>query len=104
METRSKVIIRRCDDYDPVAIGGIIKEGMEELDAVPTGKVLLKPNVVIAHPELFRMHSPARSFWMAPYGLPKSDRKVSKKLPWANDAASRSRRGGCSRMPATPRY
>ncbi len=53
MEPKHKVIIRRCDEYDPAVIGGIIKEGMEELNAVPTGKVLLKPNVVIAHPDLF---------------------------------------------------
>lgn len=53
METRHKVLIMRCDGYDPHVIGGIIKEGMEELGVVPTGKVLLKPNVVIAHPQLF---------------------------------------------------
>ncbi len=46
-------LIVRCDDYDPVKIAGIIKEGMEELGAKPTGKVLLKPNCVIAHPDLF---------------------------------------------------
>jgi len=43
----------RCDDYDPVRIAGIIKEGMEELGVRPYGKTLLKPNCVIAHPELF---------------------------------------------------
>ena len=48
-----KVLIRRCDDYDPDKIAGIIKEGMEELGAKPAGRVLLKPNVVIAHPEIF---------------------------------------------------
>ena len=53
MRKKHKVLIMRCDEYDPNIIGGIIKEGMEELNVVPTGKVLLKPNVVIAHPELF---------------------------------------------------
>ena len=43
----------RCDDYDPERISGIVKEGMEELDARPTGKILLKPNVVVAHPDVF---------------------------------------------------
>ncbi len=43
----------RCDDYDPDRIAGIVKEGMEELGVKPTGKILLKPNVVVAHPEIF---------------------------------------------------
>ena len=43
----------RCDDYDPENISGIIKEGMEELGAKPSGRVLIKPNVVLAHPEVF---------------------------------------------------
>jgi uncharacterized protein (DUF362 family) len=53
MNTKQKVLIMRCNDYDPEKIGGIIKEGMKELNVRPTGKVLLKPNVVIAHPEVF---------------------------------------------------
>lgn len=48
-----KVIIRRCNEYDPDKISGIIKEGMEELGVKPYGKVLLKPNVVIAHKAFF---------------------------------------------------
>lgn len=43
----------RCDEYDPGKIAGIIKEGMQELAVRPSGRVLLKPNVVIAHPEHF---------------------------------------------------
>jgi uncharacterized protein (DUF362 family) len=50
---KHKVLIMRCDEYDPVKIAGIIKEGMEDLGVRPFGKVLLKPNCVIAHPELF---------------------------------------------------
>ena len=48
-----KVLIRRCHKYDPTTIAGIVKEGMEELGAVPTGNILLKPNVVVAHPDVF---------------------------------------------------
>ena len=50
---KHKVLIMRCNDYDPDRIAGIIKEGMEELNVKPSGKILLKPNVVIAHPEVF---------------------------------------------------
>ena len=50
---KHKVMIMRCEDYDSEKICGIIKEGMEELDIRPAGRVLLKPNVVIAHPEVF---------------------------------------------------
>ena len=53
MEARHKVLIMRCDDYDPDKISGIVKEGMKELGVKPSGKILLKPNVVIAHPEVF---------------------------------------------------
>ena len=48
-----KVIIRRCNEYDPDLISKIIKEGMEELGVKPQGNVLLKPNTVIAHQEIF---------------------------------------------------
>ena len=53
MEGKQKVLIMRCKDYDPDRIGGIVEEGMQELNVKPSGKVLLKPNVVIAHPEVF---------------------------------------------------
>jgi uncharacterized protein (DUF362 family) len=53
MAVRHRVLIMRCDAYDPQRIAGVIKEGMEELGIRPKGKVLLKPNVVMAHPELF---------------------------------------------------
>ena len=53
MATKHKVMIMRCEDYDSEKISGIIKEGMEKLDIRPTGRILLKPNVVIAHPEVF---------------------------------------------------
>jgi uncharacterized protein (DUF362 family) len=53
MEKNHKVLIMRCDDYDPDKIAGIVKEGMQELGVTPSGKILLKPNVVLAHPEVF---------------------------------------------------
>jgi uncharacterized protein (DUF362 family) len=53
MAMKHKVMIMRCEDYDSEKISGIIKEGMEKLDVRPTGRILLKPNVVIAHPEVF---------------------------------------------------
>ena len=53
MEGKQRVLIMRCDEYDPDKISGIVREGMKELGAKPSGKILLKPNVVIAHPEVF---------------------------------------------------
>lgn len=43
---KRKVILRKCAAYDVPAIEGIIKEGIEELNEKPQGKVLIKPNVV----------------------------------------------------------
>ncbi len=48
-----RVIIRRCDSYDPGRIAAIVEEGMTELGARPEGRVVVKPNTVIAHPEIF---------------------------------------------------
>jgi uncharacterized protein (DUF362 family) len=50
---KHKVIIMRCDQYDVKKISKIIKEGMEILNVQPEGRVLLKPNVVVAHPVMF---------------------------------------------------
>ncbi len=51
MAEKAKVILRRGDSYDPDAIAGIIKDGLEEfgLSARIRGKVTIKPNVVMAH-------------------------------------------------------
>ena len=51
--TKPKVLIQRCDQYDADRIAGIVREGMEELGARPAGRILLKPNLVIAQRELF---------------------------------------------------
>ena len=53
MPSPYRVQIRKCDSYDPDRIAGIIREGMVDLGIKPTGRVLLKPNAVIAHPEIF---------------------------------------------------
>jgi uncharacterized protein (DUF362 family) len=53
MKAKHKVVIMRCSEYNPDKISGIIKDGMNELGVKPSGKILLKPNVVIAHPEIF---------------------------------------------------
>ena len=53
MNEKHRVLIMRCDDYDAEKISGIVKEGMEELGVKPSGRVLIKPNVVLAHPEVF---------------------------------------------------
>ena len=50
---KHKVLIMRCDDYDPDKIARIVTMGMEALEVIPTGRILLKPNTVIAHPEVF---------------------------------------------------
>ncbi|MCU0845651.1 MAG: DUF362 domain-containing protein [Spirochaetes bacterium] len=46
---KRKVILRRCDEYNPKVIQGIIREAMEELGEKPKGKILIKPNVVTAN-------------------------------------------------------
>ena len=43
-----KVIIRHCDSYDPERIRTIVREGLKELDLVPHGRTLVKPNLVAA--------------------------------------------------------
>jgi uncharacterized protein (DUF362 family) len=53
MHDKEKVLIMRCDHYDADTIAGIVAEGMETLNVTPRGKILLKPNVVMAHPEWF---------------------------------------------------
>jgi uncharacterized protein (DUF362 family) len=50
---KHKVLIMKCDRYDPEKIAGLIGEGIEELGVKPRGKVLVKPNCVVAHPDFF---------------------------------------------------
>jgi len=53
LDQKHKVLIMRCEGYNPDRIAGIVKEGMQELGVKPAGKILLKPNVVLAHPQIF---------------------------------------------------
>jgi uncharacterized protein (DUF362 family) len=50
-ERQSKVIIRACARYDVQKIRRLAKEALEELGLRPTGRTLVKPNVVISGPE-----------------------------------------------------
>ena len=49
----ARVILRRCDDYDPDRIKHLIGECMDELGLRPQGITMVKPNCVIAHPTFF---------------------------------------------------
>jgi uncharacterized protein (DUF362 family) len=51
--SKPKVILRHCDTYDPARIAQIIGEGMDELGVRPRGRTMVKPNVVIAHHQVF---------------------------------------------------
>ena len=46
--TTPRVIIRHCDTYDAERIRAIIREGLIELDLKPSGRTLVKPNLVAA--------------------------------------------------------
>ena len=46
---KKKVILRRCETYDPDLISGIIAESLKDLKKRPKGKTLIKPNVVSAN-------------------------------------------------------
>ena len=63
---KHKVIIAKCDLYEPAIIARVIKEGMEALGIRPFGKTMVKPNAVFCHHELFR-HAPTR--WESLEGL-----------------------------------
>jgi uncharacterized protein (DUF362 family) len=74
MGKKPKVLIMKCDLYEPAYIADIIKEGMEELGAIPYGKTMVKPNGVFCHHELFR-HAPTR--WEFLEGLLMAARQMS---------------------------
>jgi len=55
MDKSHKVLLRRCPDYEDLdRIRGLVAEGIEELGVKPKGKVLLKYNMVFAHPRFGR--------------------------------------------------
>lgn len=43
-----RVIIRHCAEYDPQAIRQIVRDGLNELGLKPSGRTLVKPNLVAA--------------------------------------------------------
>lgn len=53
MNKAYKVLLMRCGVYDADKISGIIREGIQELGLKPSGKVMLKPNAVLAHQDYF---------------------------------------------------
>ena len=48
MSSRPKVILRNCRSYDTQLIRRIVREGLVELGLRPSGRTLVKPNVVAA--------------------------------------------------------
>ncbi len=50
---RHQVVLRRCAQYEVSRIAGIIQEGMADLGVRPTGRTMVKPNCVIAHPRYY---------------------------------------------------
>jgi len=51
--TTHRVFLRRCSDYDPTKIRGIVRETLEDLNLRPHGRVLVKPNLVIVQKNAF---------------------------------------------------
>ncbi len=49
----ARVFLFHCDAYDPSRIRGIVRQAMHEMGLAPTGRTLVKPNVVAAG-ELFQ--------------------------------------------------
>jgi uncharacterized protein (DUF362 family) len=50
---RPTVILRRCPTYAPDRIRGIVREAVQALGDAPRGRVLVKPNGVIANRKVF---------------------------------------------------
>ncbi|RJP26284.1 MAG: DUF362 domain-containing protein [Candidatus Abyssobacteria bacterium SURF_5] len=48
---KRKVILRRCEEYNPIRMREIIRDGIAELGEQPRGRILIKPNVVTANTE-----------------------------------------------------
>ncbi len=52
-----RVIIRHCAEYDPQKIREIVRDGLNELGLKPTGRTLVKPNLVAAGPLFPHAHT-----------------------------------------------
>ena len=55
--SKPKVILRHCDSYDVERIRAIVREGLEELGLAPSGRTLVKPNVVASGPLFEHAHT-----------------------------------------------
>ena len=51
------VIIRHCPDYDTANIQKLFREGLTTLGLKPTGRTLIKPNIVAAGPLFPHAHT-----------------------------------------------
>ena len=49
----SPVYLWNLDTYDAKRVESIVGQSMDEMGIRPQGRVLVKPNAVIAHPEVF---------------------------------------------------
>jgi uncharacterized protein (DUF362 family) len=54
---RPRVILRHCDAYDPERIRGVVRDGLDTLGLHPTGRTLVKPNVVSSGPLFAHAHT-----------------------------------------------
>jgi len=50
---QAKVILSHCDAYDPDRIRQLVRAGLQALDLTPTGRTMVKPNLVIALRRVF---------------------------------------------------
>jgi uncharacterized protein (DUF362 family) len=48
--TQAQVIIRDCPEYDAQKVRGIVREALDQFGLKPTGRTLVKPNLVSAGP------------------------------------------------------
>lgn len=55
--SKPKVIIRHCESYDVERIRTIVREGLDELGLKPSGRTLLKPNIVASGPLFEHAHT-----------------------------------------------
>jgi uncharacterized protein (DUF362 family) len=55
--TDPRVILRNCETYDAQAIRKMVREAIEELGLRPSGRVLVKPNLVSAGPLFPHAHT-----------------------------------------------
>jgi len=52
-----KVILRHCESYDPEVIRRLVREALDELGLKPSGRALIKPNVVSSGPLFEHAHT-----------------------------------------------